>query len=188
MERIVDFFNGINRLSPTEFLWIVITVWAVILLFLIGRWAYKLISDLSNQLRYTRHYIRSILHSMGERMEKMTKKVMPRKHRHKYIDQTAAWLITDAFEEAIVRGELTAKEVNSLYRRIGHSCNLPDLIAPHLKERTPPEQLKAQIVERLSNGDHANVVKFPDSTGGKKAKNKVELELSRKYKSASSPN
>lgn len=85
------------------------------------------------------------------------------KRRHRTVKDIVSDWISLALEEAVKRKELTRKEADYWYGRIG-SCGLPELkfiLEPsfgkpyYLPEQTPdPETLKAQIRRRLYEANH----------------------------------
>lgn len=68
--------------------------------------------------------------------------------RQAFLKQRLGDIITDGFEEAWLRGEVTREEVNAIYRAIGKTHNIPDLL-PHLT----PAQVKSAIKGRRSRGE-----------------------------------
>lgn len=77
--------------------------------------------------------------------------VMGRKkqlERRAYIKQMLGDIITHGFEEAWFAGKVTREEANAVYRAIGKTHGIPDLL-PHLT----PAQLKAAIKGRKTRGD-----------------------------------
>ena len=76
--------------------------------------------------------------------------VMGRKkqvERRAYIKQMLGDIITHGFEEAWFAGKVTREEANAVYRAIGKTHGIPDLL-PHLT----PEQLKSAIKGRKARG------------------------------------
>lgn len=76
--------------------------------------------------------------------------VMGRKkqvERRAYIKQMLADVITHGFEEAWFAGKVTREEANAVYRAIGKTHGIPDLL-PHLTQA----QLKSAIKGRKTKG------------------------------------
>lgn len=67
--------------------------------------------------------------------------------RQSFLKQLLADVVTDGFEEAWLRGKVTREEANNIYRAIGKTHGIPDLL-PHMT----PAQLKSAIKGRRARG------------------------------------
>jgi hypothetical protein len=77
--------------------------------------------------------------------------ILMRRRRKKYIRAFSAWLITEAFEEAVFKERLTREEVDDLYQKIGSRCDMPDLLPTKSRIRFPdPDKLKEAIRNRIN--------------------------------------
>lgn len=77
--------------------------------------------------------------------------------REAYLKQLVADGITDRLEEAWLAGKATREEVNAIYRAIGKTHNIPDLV-PHMD----PATLKSMIKGRRSRGAPAAGQEHPN--------------------------
>lgn len=92
-------------------------------------------------------------------------KKMRQKARGEYLKELTGDLITDAFEEAELRGLWTRKEKNAAYERIGKCANYPDLIPKRLNIH--PAAMKAHLGKlkeslQARRGIKEKKIKFPD--------------------------
>lgn len=79
--------------------------------------------------------------------------VINRRRRKRWCRSFAAWLITEAFEEALYKERWTREEVDELYQIIGSRCDMKELLPAKGRMQFPSleemKELKEAIRKRI---------------------------------------